>query len=355
MPANKKQASDELYRARVLVGVILTYIALLVLGAICFGLFTPLGADYKTITYFITFSPALLFIAVLSDYRVRGDHILASNLAVLVTYLLVFTGIYISGGPFLSPANYMLPVMPLLAFCFMGIAAGIAWTLIVFVTQLTLFLMSFAGYQFPYIVDQSAIPLNESIDWSMAFIAIVAIGFVYESMHIKLKRELETERQRYQFLASHDALTRLPNRMLFNDRLETALTRAERDGSMVALLYIDLDGFKPINDDYGHNVGDLVLQEIASRLLVVFRKSETVARLGGDEFAVILEGLDDQSSLAIVRSRLSETITETIRVEIHEMKVGLSIGEALYPRDGKFPQELLVAADNAMYKNKNQK
>lgn len=355
VPVNKMASSDDLYRARVLVGIILTYISLLLIGATFFGLFTPLGAQYKTITYVITLCPALLFIAVLNDYRLRGHHNLASNLAVAVAYILIFVGIYISGGPFLSPANYMLPVVPLLGFCFMGIRAGIVWAIIVFLTELTLFLMSFSGFEFPYIVDQSAIHLNESIDWSIAFVAIAAIGFVYESMHIKLKRELVNERQRYQFMASHDPLTRLPNRVLFNDRFETALTRAERDGNNVALLYIDLDGFKPINDSYGHNVGDLVLQEIASRLQFVFRKSETVARLGGDEFAVILEGVDDLSSLAIVRKRLCESITKTIRVENHEVHVGLSIGEALYPRDGKFSQELLVAADKAMYENKNQK
>jgi len=151
-------------------------------------------------------------------------------------------------------------------------------------------------------------------------------------------------------MAYHDALTGLPNLQLFRDRLTQGLHHAQRQRSDLALLYLDLDGFKPINDKYGHAAGDAVLQEIARRVTSLLRKSDTVARIGGDEFAVILAESGDDGVLVAEKCR--EVVSHPISFEGQTVSVGVSIGVARYPIDGTTEEELLRAADDAMYQAK---
>ncbi len=158
------------------------------------------------------------------------------------------------------------------------------------------------------------------------------------------------------YLAHHDALTGLPNRLLFLDRLDTAIKRADRHGSCFALLYVDIDGFKPVNDLHGHATGDLLLQKIAQRLLEGLRRSDTVARLGGDEFAVVLEEIRSPQEACLIGEQFCRTLSLPFLLEKPgaslEVRVGGSIGVALYPDHGKSRDSLLTAADAAMYQAK---
>ena len=163
---------------------------------------------------------------------------------------------------------------------------------------------------------------------------------------------IKKTQSRLDFLAHHDALTELPNRLLFSDRLEHAIDRARRIGSQLALLFIDLDRFKTINDSLGHHVGDQLLIEASLRLRPLTRRSDTLARLGGDEFVVLMENDASHASAA----RLAETIVTTFKqpfsVAGSELHVGCSIGVALYPEDGTDATTLLKNADMAMYRAK---
>jgi diguanylate cyclase (GGDEF)-like protein/PAS domain S-box-containing protein len=150
-------------------------------------------------------------------------------------------------------------------------------------------------------------------------------------------------------LAHHDSLTGLPNRLLFTSRVEHALKRAQRDGQSVALLFVDLDHFKNINDSLGHPVGDLLLVQAAERLLAVVRDEDTVARLGGDEFTLLLEGLRDARGVAHIAAKIVEVFNEPFNVDGHELHVGVSIGISLSPADGEDFPILLRNADAAMY------
>lgn len=187
VPANNVEDSDELFRSRILVGILFFYIAILLIGGSFFGLFTPPSTDYKTITYVMLFTPALLFIGLLLSYRSTANHNLCANIHVSVAYTLVFSGVYISGGPFISPANYVVHIPVLLAFCIIGQRAGFYWAGIVFGTMLTLILVGFAGYSYPYLMDQNSVNLHECIDWTIAFSATVAIVIVYEAMNLRRK------------------------------------------------------------------------------------------------------------------------------------------------------------------------
>lgn len=162
------------------------------------------------------------------------------------------------------------------------------------------------------------------------------------------------EADRIRHLANHDSLTRLPNRVLLQDRTEQALAQAARGGGQTALLFLDLDGFKEVNDKLGHLTGDRVLEAVAERLGRCVRESDTVARLGGDEFVVLLPVVKSVGDVQKLAEKLLMVLAEPLVFGDGEAKIGASIGVALYPRDGDDGETLLAAADEAMYQAKRQ-
>jgi len=155
-------------------------------------------------------------------------------------------------------------------------------------------------------------------------------------------------------LAYHDALTGLPNRLLFQDRLSVAVAQAHRLGQRVAVLFLDVDRFKVINDSLGHSRGDRLLQGVADRLQACVREGDTVARLGGDEFTLILPGLPRPLDVATVAEKILDSLRQPFQLEGRELYVTASIGISLYPDDGRDTETLLKYADTAMYRAKEQ-
>ncbi len=153
-------------------------------------------------------------------------------------------------------------------------------------------------------------------------------------------------------LAHFDALSGLPNRVLFDDRLKLALAYAKREKKMLAVMFLDLDLFKEINDLYGHEVGDLVLKQVARRLSSCIRESDTVARLGGDEFVILLPMIDAETDAAMVANKIVESISQPIIAVQTSLHVTSSIGIAIYPQHGVDEKLLMLNADMAMYQAK---
>ncbi len=164
--------------------------------------------------------------------------------------------------------------------------------------------------------------------------------------------KLKSHRDALQFQANHDVLTNLPNRMLFLDRLELAINNAQRSGKKVAVLFIDLDKFKQINDTLGHAVGDEVIREVASRLSRHVRDSDTLARFGGDEFVMLFNNLDDPAAVETMIQKMIESMAEPARINDNLLKITLSIGVCIYPDDADSSESLLKHADVAMYQAK---
>ena len=162
-------------------------------------------------------------------------------------------------------------------------------------------------------------------------------------------QERKLAEQQIRYLANHDALTGLPNRRLLEDRLEQAMELARRHGSQVAVLFIDLDRFKPINDRLGHRIGDLLLQAAAGRLRGLLRGVDTVSRLGGDEFVIVLPETGSATAAGDAAQRVLASLAESYLIEGHELSVTPSIGISLFPRDGDNAETLLSCADAAMY------
>lgn len=172
------------------------------------------------------------------------------------------------------------------------------------------------------------------------------------TMLLESRKAVFEQEQQLRHMATHDELTALPNRALGMDRLETAIARARRNGTKVALLFIDLDHFKVVNDTYGHAAGDEVLSEIGRRLVQSTRETDTVTRWGGDEFIVILSDIRNVEDAEFKQVHLMKQLAEPCRIADKTLHVSASIGTAFYPDDGTDEQALLHHADAAMYQQK---
>ena len=197
--------------------------------------------------------------------------------------------------------------------------------------------------------------------WLAVTIGVFAIGLLIVTLvtamydaHLQSRthshaRRLEAANAKLQYQATHDALTDLPNRVLFMDRLGREIAHAERDDHLFAVLLLDLDRFKQINDSLGHGAGDQLLEEVARRLSGAVREVDTVARIGGDEFLLLIADTRDQSDLAAVAAKICKALGEPFRVGSAELHTSASIGISVYPADGATGDDLVARADEAMY------
>jgi len=165
--------------------------------------------------------------------------------------------------------------------------------------------------------------------------------------------EREDDQRRMSYLARFDPLTGLINRFMFSDRLQNAISRARRDGGLVSLMFLDLDEFKAVNDRFGHSTGDELLQQVAERLQLAVRESDTVARIGGDEFTIVLEGSQRVEDAGHVATKILRALEVPYQVGGHTLHITASIGIAIYPVDGEDADSLLRDADIAMYSAKS--
>ena len=173
--------------------------------------------------------------------------------------------------------------------------------------------------------------------------------FLAVQQDVSEKKELERE---IQYLAYHDVLTGLPNRVLFQDRVQQAISQAKRDKTQFALLFIDLDGFKDVNDKHGHAAGDRLLQMVAERLRGCVREGDTVARLAGDEFTVLFRDVSEVKGLERLARKILDSVSQPYNLGECNATVTASIGISLYPKHAAGVEQLLVYADEAMYRAK---
>lgn len=170
----------------------------------------------------------------------------------------------------------------------------------------------------------------------------------YIAIFSDISSQKESEERLY-YLAHYDSLSKLPNRLAFHDRFQQAISRARRNHNEVAVMFLDLDGFKQVNDTLGHNAGDQVIREVAIRLGTAMRETDTIARFGGDEFTILLAEVEIHAGIEIAAQKIIEVVAEPIHIENAEAMVTVSIGISLYPQDGDDIDTLIRQADMAMY------
>ncbi|WP_158937886.1 bifunctional diguanylate cyclase/phosphodiesterase [Burkholderia sp. S171] len=217
-----------------------------------------------------------------------------------------------------------------------------------------------AAAQFPLGSVCGAVHEGVSAGWLalviiVSTLAVLAIALIISIFDLRLESRtailavsLAEANQELTYLALHDALTKLPNRVLLEDRLDRAIQRAVREHGRFALMFMDLDGFKAVNDAYGHHVGDLLLVEVAQRIGVNVRSQDTVARVGGDEFVLLAE-VFEPADAATLADKILAIIREPFQLAGRDLRVSTSIGIAMYPGNGFDREELLINADAAMY------
>ena len=201
---------------------------------------------------------------------------------------------------------------------------------------------------------------GRSINWEFFSILTICVLFSVSVLLLTVTRrnsnrlltmtnELQNSNDRYQFLATHDALTKVANRVLFQARLETTLAEAVRYGRQFGLIYIDLDKFKPVNDEHGHHAGDVLLVGVTTRLAALLRDSDLLARRGGDEFVVLLPTIDSVEGVEIVAQKICAELARPFDAGGFDVQIGGSLGIAVFPRDGTHVDQLILRADQRMY------
>ncbi len=347
----KSELDEEHYRQRILV----TAACFWLLIVIALSLITPFFIE---MTGSGKLASGLLFIVVstsvfgsLSILRYSGNRFLALNF-LLVSYTVSFSvGCFIFGGV-LSPTFALLIMAPVMAAIAGSVASCVAWSLIILFCSVVVVLLDRSGYEFRQIIA----PQNYTIAIATAYagmgVAILSILVVYAEMNHKLRERLVKNNLALEHLSTHDVLTELPNRRYYERRLSLALERGAAQNKYVGLMVIDLDGFKAVNDNYGHGAGDILLITVASRLKCMLRETDFVARLGGDEFVVILEDIASKQEVIELSLKLAKSIDEPLRVRTQRIKVSASIGISLYPAHGENHLALQEKADQAMYKAK---
>jgi len=184
---------------------------------------------------------------------------------------------------------------------------------------------------------------------SVIIILFSFIGSVLLTRYKWANEALRENEARFRYIAQHDTLTCLPNRMLFSDRLQQEIAIAKRDKKYFAVMFLDLDRFKPVNDKFGHGVGDLLLKEAAKRIQDCVRESDTVARCGGDEFIVLFRAIEYKQDAMAVAEKIRHALNQPFELAGQNLKISSSTGIAIYPDHGADNVQLLKNADIAMY------
>ena len=254
---------------------------------------------------------------------------------VVFSYILITISFFVETNP-LSGISWFFILM-MLVFFIRGRVAGSLTFLLLLLTILVV------GSLHPH---YSKVQLFIGV---LPFLSAFVFMYFSERRNEKLHKALEAQKERYAYAARHDPLTRLPNREHFFSSLEEAIREADEKGEKLAILFIDFDNFKMINDTYGHRMGDLVLRHCARHLKQMFLPHETLARFGGDEFAAILHGAGNRPALEKRIQKLLELSRHPVSDGTHTIRVTFCVGCSIYPDDSRDLNELLEQADQAMY------
>lgn len=343
---------EPLWRARALQGtnVILTIMYLIVIGFILAT--RPLG-DYSTFFVSCILAPSALM-TLFSLWMTYQARFLFFNihLTLAALFFCAAVGIYVNGGPAVSSNNQHLIIQVVISFFLAGIRGGVVWLVIIAAVETFYFGLAASGYSFPNYQLAEHVFSGEVTNFFLSFFMVSFIVSLMELNRSSLDRYRELERSRFQYKATHDSLTQLANRELLYSSMAKAVKDCRRSGGRALLLYLDLNNFKPINDDFGHACGDRVLQIVASRLQSMVRINDVVARVGGDEFAILFQRVEPGQSPEHMTTALAKHLNAPINLFGQIFSVGCSIGICEIDGSNNNIDELLAKADNAMYQAK---
>lgn len=354
--ASLYEDSDTLRRARILVAGICAIIPISCLAALVM-IFAPIPATARAVGIPADILLIGILAALLFKLKHDGNYDFCCNLTVSLILICLSYGIFVTGGVTTSPIAQLLAGPPLIAFFLGGIRTGRSMTVVTCVIVAGALLVEHNGVAFPQLLELKHVGIAQALVLSIGFLANTALAFVYENTSAALRNERDAEHRKIIQLAHTDALTGLANRRIFDQTLAERVAR-HRDGTNrhpFALCYLDLNGFKPINDRHGHDVGDEVLRAVSIRLRSSLRGVDMIGRPGGDEFMLLLDKLEPGPQLEILANRFLKIIADPIETSAGLLCIGGSFGFAFYPQHGVDAESLAKAADSAMYEAKRNK
>lgn len=294
---------------------------------------------------------AVLLFASVALFRRTAAFLMCTNIYALGATLSLLSVIIVTGGFPESPFVVLLPLMVLFVFIMAKITTAIAWASIALVLWWIGVTLGDRGY--PNLIPDEWMESTGKGTVLNAGITMIAILWFFDFFHRQLLGRLQLERDRALFSAAHDVLTGLANRKTFHTRLSHLIATQRLSGGLHALLLMDLNDFKLVNDTHGHACGDLMLKSVSASLAACVRRSDVAGRLGGDEFGVLLTDVRSADDLVPILEKILRAVTRPVTLSSGErISVGASIGVALLPDDGLEPEELLHKADLAMYRAK---
>lgn len=349
LPAQLRSNPADLMRGYVFVGMILTniVISLLVLAGLVLILEleenTPIGVGLDVLCL-IAYPITLVLL------KKTGQFFLCASFLLTTLVTVTVIGIQITGGYMHSPILQLLIQIPVTAFLLLGLRPGVFWSIATAVICFLCYLSAILDVGYVQLLRSEALINTMYLLLQMTLLIIVAGALiVYEIINGQLTKKLNEERNRFEHKASHDDLTGIPNRFEFFRRLRLEIDQARERNHKVGVVYIDLDGFKPINDLLGHHMGDEALRTVAQRLQRILRLSDTTARLGGDEFSLILPGIHVPDDIEVIMPKILEVIRQPIKIDGVDVVVRASCGISIFPNHAEDHNTLCRYADTAMY------
>lgn len=265
----------------------------------------------------------------------------------------VYSSIALTGGVEDSVAAPTLLIPPTIFFCLYGVRTGLVVALALpLACVLQSLLLHAAGVRPPHFESTANPALNRAFVLATTYLVVILALVIYGRMNALLRAQRKAERLKLQSLANEDTLTGIANARHFRQRLEQACARVDRHGGQLAVLYLDFNNFKQINDEFGHATGDEVLRLVAQRLRQGLRREDTVARLGGDEFAVLVDSVLDDQQIPRLIERIRQIVADPVDIDGLRHTIGASVGQALYPTDVADRRAVVEFADRDMYRAK---
>ena len=343
---------SDLMRGYILVGLIFTNILICLLTML--GLIFLLELEHNTPVAVALAGACLVGYGItLIMLRRTENYTLCSNLILAILALVIVCGVQITGGYLDSPILQLMAQLPVTAFLLLGLRTGITWLAITLGICVAMYVS--AVFNVGHAQWMQNAQTIQAMYILLQFILLLLIGaalIVYETLNGLLKQELHEEKVKLEHWASHDDLTGIVNRFEFFRRLQAGIHEAQEREHKVGVVYIDLDDFKPVNDNHGHHMGDAALKAVAGRLQNVLRLSDTTARLGGDEFGLILPGIHVPDDIDAIMPKILDAIREPIDVNGVKISVRGSCGVAIFPNHSEDYDDLCRYADAAMYQAK---
>ncbi len=346
IPEQIKRDSDIYHRSKILVGTAIIYLSLLVVSVPILILVFP----NSRIKLSIQLIGAILasHILVAAFFKITGRLSLTLNLLLSSIGIVLLIAIMTVGTSIIP----VLLVLPVLAEMVNGRLWSFVWIFIFSCFHVGIVWLLKTDHPIVSGINIDLTSHRTVFCWVLICCVVIAALKHFETITSRLRKKIEEQRDEFKYLAGHDPLTTLNNRGMFAKLLQLAIHRTDREGRCIALMYIDLDRFKQINDDMGHQAGDIVLKTIATRLKDITRAADCVARIGGDEFAIIMESITNINDMDTIGDKVLRNCAKPININDETAQISASIGIAIYPDHADNAETLEKSADIAMYKAK---